>query len=298
MNVTRLGVFFWLSMAAGAAIADDFAGRYALQGGEAVLTISEPTNGTYTATIYADGTAVNLQGSVVDGDLRGDVQDGTDSFTFTARLSEPALTLTLIANDATGQPVPGAREDLTFVRANGRTVSTAATSNASTGVRINGRQISTATRIALARQYGVEPKPGNYWYDPTSGLYGVVGYQAFGFMMPGHDLGTPTATASSGNTNVFINGRELPQSEWLVWSYMLGTPIMVGSYWLDAQGNAGYTGNPIPVVNLYAAARQNAYRGRGGSGDNFWSTRFSAGNSDGNRGYVSVPGYGPVGYGF
>jgi hypothetical protein len=35
------------------------------------------------------------------------------------------------------------------------------------------------------------------------------------------------------------------------------------------------------------------------SGDNFWSTPFSAGNHDpGNqRGYVSVPGVGPVGYG-
>ena len=42
------------------------------------------------------------------------------------------------------------------------------------------------------------------------------------------------------------------------------------------------------------------YNGQGGSGDNFWSTRFSAGNYDSNnqRGYVSVPGYGPIGYGF
>jgi len=41
-------------------------------------------------------------------------------------------------------------------------------------------------------------------------------------------------------------------------------------------------------------------RGGGGGGDNTWSTRFSAGNydNDNSRGYVSVPGYGPVGYGF
>ena len=52
--------------------------------------------------------------------------------------------------------------------------------------------------------------------------------------------------------------------------------------------------------NLYASAQSNYYSGSGSEGDNIWSTRFSAGYYDqGNqRGYVSVPGYGPVGYGF
>ncbi|MEM1260999.1 MAG: hypothetical protein AAGH76_01250 [Pseudomonadota bacterium] len=298
MKLLRLGLLVGASLWASTVLAGDYPGRFSLQGGSAVLTISEPNDGVYQATIYADGSAVQMTGTIIDGELRGDVDDGSDTIDCSARLADPTLTLTLIVNDPAGQPVPGASEDLTFVRSNGRTVSTVAPDAALGGVRINGRVISTTERNALARQYGIEPKPGNYWYDPTSGLYGVVGHQAFGFMMPGHNFGTPAATASSGNTNVFINGRELPQSEWLIWSYMLGTPIMVGSYWLDAQGNAGYAGNPMPVVNLYAAARQNAYRGRGGSGDNFWSTRFSAGNSDGNRGYVSVPGHGPVGYGF
>ena len=40
--------------------------------------------------------------------------------------------------------------------------------------------------------------------------------------------------------------------------------------------------------------------GSGGGGDNFWSSMLGAGNSnaDNTQGYVSVPGYGPVGYGF
>jgi hypothetical protein len=80
---------------------------------------------------------------------------------------------------------------------------------------------------------------------------------------------------------------------------MVGSWIQPGSYWLDHMGNAGYEGNPMPVINLYQAAQQRAHSG-GGGGDNQWNTRFSAGNYDsGNtRGYVSVPGYGPVGYGF
>ena len=43
----------------------------------------------------------------------------------------------------------------------------------------------------------------------------------------------------------------------------------------------------------------NNYKGAGSRGDNFWSTCFSAGNSNAQntQGYVSVPGHGPVGYG-
>ena len=91
-----------------------------------------------------------------------------------------------------------------------------------------------------------------------------------------------------------INGRELPQNEWMVWSALLMAPIQAGAYWLDANGNAGYAGNPVPVVNFMMAAQQQD------GGDNVWSTRFSAGNYDSSnqRGYVSVPGHGPIGYGF
>lgn len=164
---------------------------------------------------------------------------------------------------------------------------------------INGVVLSEAQVIEIEKTYNIKPRPGNYWYDSKSGLYGVVGYPAYSFMFTGHDFGKLDRKASNGNTGVIINGRELPQSEWVVWSQLLGYWIQPGSYWLDQNGNAGYEGNPIPVVNLYVAAQRNAYAGRGG-GDNFWTSRFSAGNYDsgGQRGYVSVPGHGPVGYGF
>ena len=167
-------------------------------------------------------------------------------------------------------------------------------------VIINDLELNEIQLNEIETKYGVQPKVGNYWYDSKSGLYGVVGYASFGFMLPGHDFGELRQDASNGNTNVIVNGRELPKNEWMVWSYVLGYYIQVGNYWFDHQGNAGYIGNPIPTVNLYLAAQQNYYTGQGSAGDNFWSTRFSAGNSDrGNtRGYVSVPGHGPVGYGF
>ena len=167
-------------------------------------------------------------------------------------------------------------------------------------VAINGRALKPEDVDALEKRYRVRPRPGDYWYDPRSGLYGVKGYGAYGFMYPGHDFGKPAREVSGGDTGVLVNGRELPKMEWLVWSQMLGTIIQPGAYWLDANGNAGYEGIDVPTVNLFAAAKQNAYTGASGTGDNFWSTRFGAGNSnaDNSQGYVSVPGYGPVGYGF
>ncbi|MFA9372194.1 MAG: hypothetical protein ACERIH_10835 [Labilibaculum antarcticum] len=167
-------------------------------------------------------------------------------------------------------------------------------------VIINDIELNETQLADLEEEYGIRPKAGNYWYDSKSGLYGVVGYASFGFMLSGHDFGELKQDVSLGNTSVIVNGRELPENEWIVWSYVLGYFIQPGYYWFDDLGNAGHEGNPIPTVNLYLAAQQNYYMGQGSGGDNFWSSRFSAGNSDpGNsRGYVSVPGYGPVGYGF
>ncbi|MEL7538236.1 MAG: hypothetical protein AAFM91_14410 [Pseudomonadota bacterium] len=287
-----------LAFGSAAAVAADFPGRYQLQDANATLTISEPSDGEYFATIYANNDAIKMSGRVIGGRLAGKVDDGTGEVDFYAELAGSGLTLTLYQVDASGSPVPGEKRQLRFSREGAGGVASGPRPASAASVSINGRPLSTQDRQALTAQYGVEPRPGNYWYDSNSGLYGVVGHQAFGFMRPGHNFGPMPANVSNGNTKVYINGRELPQGEWLIWSYMLGTPVMVGSYWLDASGNAGYAGNPMPIVNLYAISRQNQYNGRGGSGDNFWSTRFSAGNSDGDRGYVSVPGYGPVGYGF
>ena len=167
-------------------------------------------------------------------------------------------------------------------------------------VIINGIVLSAQQIMEMEQAYGAKPLPGNYWYDTNSGLYGAVGYPSYGFMLSGHDLGELQANASNGDSPVFVNKRQLPQSEWLVWSYLLGYMIQPGRYWLDENGNAGLEDNPVPLENLYLAAQRNNYMGAGSGGDNFWSTRFSAGNSNAQntQGYVSVPGHGPGGYGF
>lgn len=167
-------------------------------------------------------------------------------------------------------------------------------------VIVNGTALRERQLLEIQRAYGVRPSAGAYWYDSRSGLYGLAGGPAAGFMMTGHELGELRADASRGDTGIFINGREIPAVEKAFLARLLSIQPVAGRYWLDGYGNIGVEGSPVPLVNLYLAAQAAGGAAGSNGGDNFWSTHFSAGNYDqGNqRGYVSVPGIGPVGYGF
>jgi hypothetical protein len=282
---------------------DEMTGSYVAvsEVGSFTLTLEVDGAGACRGVLAGDGGQFTLEGRREDGAIKGRAGDGVEVFFFVVEEKEGGILFTLYGMSEYAQPDLSTGETLLFERVSGEKSATAGISKPSDGtVQINGRELSQGEVSALAREYGVSPLPGNYWYDPKSGLYGVVGYPAYGFMRPGHDLGAPKRGASNGDTGVFINGRELPMTEFTVWSYIVGSWIQPGAYWLDHYGNAGYEGNPAPVINLYTAAQQNSYGGKGSGGDNFWSSRFSAGNSnaDNSQGYVSVPGYGPVGYGF
>jgi hypothetical protein len=283
-------------------IAQDFSGKYLMQtgNGELVLLLEHKGGGNYGGSISGNGNTFLLQGSIQNRVLQGTTGDDLNPVMFIAELNGGVLTLVMAETDAANQPVLSTAQTLVFHYQSAVEDADSQHGISRNEVIINGMVLSEEQVKELARIYGGRPQPGNYWYDSKSGLYGVVGYSAYGFMFPGHNLGAIRRDVSNGNTNVVVNGRELHQSEWAVWSYILGYWIQPGNYWLDDKGNAGYEGNPMPVANLYSAARQNAYQGQGGDGDNFWSSRFSAGNyNPGNQqGYVSVPGHGPVGYGF
>src|SRR4051812_46428760 len=84
---------------------------------------------------------------------------------------------------------------------------------AATGVFVNEREVAPAQIDALVKTYGGAPPKGRYWYDARSGLYGYSGFEAAGYIRPGHDFGTLSPRASNGNTGVFINGREINLTE-------------------------------------------------------------------------------------
>src|SRR5262245_53943474 len=61
-----------------------------------------------------------------------------------------------------------------------------AQSSGGTGVFINQREITPQQLAAIKQTYGQAAPPGRYWYDPRSGLYGVWGREAAGYIRPGH----------------------------------------------------------------------------------------------------------------
>jgi hypothetical protein len=281
------------------AFAQDFSGRYtsSTQAGQVILSLARNESGIYTGTISDNTNTLKISGQVVNGSLQGRIVEEGSNVVFAAAMQNQMLSLSMAQADIYGNINPATAQVMTFVRSGGSGEDPALNKGE---IKINNIVLTKEQTREIVARYGIMPKPGNYWYDKVSGLYGVVGFPSYGFMYPGHNFGELSRNASSGNTGVLVNGRELPQMEWIIWSYILGTQVLPGSYWLDATGNVGYQGYNVPVVNLFAAAQKNSYAGKGGSGDNFWSSRFGAGNSnqDNTQGYVSVPGYGPVGYGF
>ena len=130
---------------------------------------------------------------------------------------------------------------------------------------INGKALTTGQKADFIRTYGTPPLGGTFWYDSTSGLWGVMGREAFGVLRPGHAYGALSPTASAGTTGVFINGRQINTAEALYLQGLLGS-VVPGRWWLHgASGNFGLEGNPMPVGNVFAIAR--AAQARGGRGN-------------------------------
>ncbi len=81
-------------------------------------------------------------------------------------------------------------------------------------VYINMVLLNKKTLQELESYYGTI-LDGNYWYDSTSGLWGMQGGPAQGQIMSGLVLGGSLQTdASNGSTKMFVNGRQLSTSEY------------------------------------------------------------------------------------
>jgi hypothetical protein len=108
------------------------------------------------------------------------------------------------------------------------------------GIVVNGQPLSMQEVL----DYGVDVPPGRYWYDQAAGFWGVEGGPSVGQIMPGLPLGGALrADASSGDTGVFINGREIHLLELLDLQAIFGE-VPPGRYWLGADGVGGVEGGP------------------------------------------------------
>lgn len=115
-------------------------------------------------------------------------------------------------------------------------------------VVVNHTPLTAAEISAIEQQYGVRLVEGQYWYDRACGAWGIAGGPTLGFVMPGLQVGGALrADSSSGNTHVFINGRELHYFD--VVGLQQFVPVQAGRYWVDAFWNCGYEGGPA-LFNL------------------------------------------------
>lgn len=127
-------------------------------------------------------------------------------------------------------------------------------------VVVNGRALPVETLRALQQAYPVPIAPGRYWYDRISGAWGIEGAPISGQMIAGLALGGELrADASRGNSGVFINGRQVTQSEKAYLEQLCQTPVVPARYWILFNGIGGYEGGPA-MFNLGQCpglARQN-----------------------------------------
>ncbi len=158
-----------------------------------------------------------------------------------------------------------------------------------TGVIVNEHELTTEQLDSLGQMYGAAPPKGTYWYDPRSGLYGYWGFEAAGYIRPGHDFGQLSPRASNGNTGSFLNGREINLTEARFFQQLFGV-VYAGHFWLDGNtGFMGVEGNPVPLANLAVAMRQAMQRGQGG-GYHWRDGSGSVVSSEGNCTFAAIPG--------
>src|SRR5262245_58872327 len=111
------------------------------------------------------------------------------------------------------------------------------TAQAHDSVIVNGAPLPPQHAAALEQRYRTRLVPGRYWYDATSGLWGLEGGASVGLIASGLPFGRMDPRASVGRwagiTAVFVNGREIHPDE-LQYLRALYGAVRPARYWLNA----------------------------------------------------------------
>jgi len=123
-------------------------------------------------------------------------------------------------------------------------------------IYINEEKLTDVEISTLDSNFRGKPlSSGSYWYDKLSGAWGIEGGAQIGRISAGLSIGGALKpTASNGDTQIFINGRELPAEDVKVLSFCLGTPCLPARWWIDPNGDCGLEGNEVPLLNLFENA--------------------------------------------
>lgn len=152
-------------------------------------------------------------------------------------------------------------------------------------VIVNGAALDARTLAQLERAYRSSIRPGRYWYDAVSGLWGFEKGPAAGQIQSGLALGRLRSNASGGGTGIYLNGREIHPLERAYLVRLYGARnVRPGRYWMNARGIGGYEGGPA-FFNLGASASS----GRSMTG---YSTTGAVLGGGGAVGYIDSDGRG------
>jgi len=246
--------------------AQSYTGTYTIESpeGRIVLSLQQEATGLVQGLLRANGYDYAVKGGAEPPGISGTVTGMDGAMGFVAQHQGDLLYFKLFGYDAFTQPDYANAQTLVFARQDTeapQAVSPEAPASSTEAVVINGTPLSPARVQALEQRYGTRVPAGNFWYDVNCGAWGVAGGPTLGFIMPGLDLPGPMpADISGGETNIFINGREIHPLDQQGLQQMLGVTYP-GRYWLDAQGNLGVEGGMVLVNLLQVSQRATGSKG-------------------------------------
>ncbi len=265
--------------------AQDFKGNYKLINNTyaAKMQLSSSDQLNYSGTLQGTLGQMQVSGVLSNGILSGNIQSqqGNSFFSFGPNMNGGNYVMAVMNYNMHGQPMPATTTYFYFEKQ--EVNQHAVVSTGGRAIFFNGVKAANATVKKLEDFYKVKVQDGRYWYDKVSGMWGVEGEKTYGVMLPNLPLGGPLkANASNGKTDVYINGRNLPQEDLSLLQTVTGY-LPPGRYWIDAQGNAGKEGGPAMVnlrqmvnnqnnVNSGSTFYRNSYTGvgSGSSGGTFY----------------------------